>query len=334
MASPIYLSRQDFSSAYVKTMANKRRIYASSGRGDSGFERVRDVDFPDISHTPKFKLDEQQRMFTIGSCFARNVEHVLARRGINCLTTRQVLPGDFYELTGLGARSGALNAYTPMSMLELVKLATDERRGDFGALKVGEGEWIDMMVSGLRVLTTQELQVVRKFLFDIYRTLPTAEVVFITLGYTESWFDTVDGIYVNRSPGGSRRAIRHGSRYEFHNANAQTTVETLRQIVEYIHGVTGEKAKIILTVSPVPLHGTFTNRDVVTANLYSKCTLLSSAVQVAEEYSYVDYFPSYELVTFSRPELTWAQDGVHVNQGVVEKIMEKFQGLYFDALAD
>jgi hypothetical protein len=322
--------RVQFEQAYSETKQNKHRIYTAVGNnGKSGFERTRQADFPAIFHRPKFKLDQNSQVFTIGSCFARNIESSLAARGIGCVTTKCIIPGELYELEGLGARNGALNAYTPYSMLELVRRADSRPEPTFGALQVDDDGWIDMLVSGLNVLTKDQLEDVRGKLFDTYFQLKSCGVVIVTLGYTESWFDRLDKIYVNRSPGSSRKAMRHGDRYEFHNASATQVEAVLREIVDNVERLTHGAAKIIFTVSPVPLHATFSNRDSVSANLYSKSTLLSAAMAVSEENDSVDYFPSYELVIYSNPDLTWANDGVHVKPAAVDRVIEKFHSLYY-----
>ena len=88
------------------------------------------------------------------------------------------------------------------------------------------------------------------------------------------------------------------------------------------------KANIVVTVSPVPFHGTFTDMDVIIANQYSKSTLISSAMNVANQYDFVDYFPSYEMASMARRSHVWEDDGVHVKPAFVEKIMERFSSSY------
>jgi hypothetical protein len=323
--------RINFKDAQKITSANKGRIYAKmNDSGTSGFERITKERFPDIRIDPKFKVSKSGKFFTIGSCFARNIEVVLAKQGVECLTSKCVVPGEFYDQKGLGARNGALNAYTPHSMLDLIRLTQRPDATAAGTLKLGEDEWVDMMVSGIRFLTAEELAYVRGMILDVYKALSEADTVVITLGYTESWFDTQDNIFVNRSPGASIKTVRHGERFQFMNASAAQVETALVEIVEEIRRQTSDRAQIILTTSPVPLHGTFTGTDVVCANQYSKSTLLTSAVAVASRYPWVDYYPSYEMVTLSDRSWTWDNDGVHVNPEVVSQVIGRFSDAYFE----
>jgi hypothetical protein len=323
--------RINYKDASKITSGNKARIYAKmNDSGSSGFERVTRDRFPDIRVSPKFKVSKAGKFFTIGSCFARNIEALLSKQGVECLTSKCVIPEELYELKGLGARNGALNAYTPHSMLDLVRLTSRSDSETAGTLKLGDHEWADMMVSGLRFLTAEELAFSRNMVLDVYKKLVEADTVIITLGYTESWYDTYDKIFINRSPGASIKTVRHGDRYQFMNASATQVEAALDEIVQEIRRQTNDRARIILTTSPVPLHGTFTGNDVVCANQYSKSTLLTSAVAVASRHEFVDYYASYEMVTLSDRSWTWHGDGVHVNPEVVGQVIEKFADAYFE----
>ena len=57
------------------------------------------------------------------------------------------------------------------------------------------------------------------------------------------------------------------------------------------------QARIILTVSPVPLIATYTDTDVLSATTYSKAVLRAVADDLARDFSNVFYFPSYEIIT-------------------------------------
>ena len=54
---------------------------------------------------------------------------------------------------------------------------------------------------------------------------------------------------------------------------------------------------MLLTVSPVPLIATISDRHVLTATTYSKSVLRVAAEQATATIDAVDYFPSYEVIT-------------------------------------
>ena len=317
-----------FKEASANTHANPHRIHlVTAGNGRSGAERLAQP-IPEIAIKPKFKLDGDGRFFAIGSCFARNIEIALARNGVDCITTRLRVPSDCYEISGLGARNGMLNAYTPYSMRDIVQLPTRADALEAGVLQVGDDEWVDMLVSGIRPLPRAQLLDIRASVVDLYRDLAQADVVVVTLGYTESWYDNQDQIFVNRSPGGSSRTLRRGERYSFQNLNAAQVADALASIAGHVHAVTGGRAKMIITTSPVPLHATFTNRDVICANSYSKATLLSAAVELASNHDWIDYYPSYEMVMGADRDLAWLEDGVHVKTALIDQVIGRFTQAY------
>jgi hypothetical protein len=82
--------------------------------------------------------------------------------------------------------------------------------------------------------------------------------------------------------------------------------------------------RFVVTVSPVPLHATFTGQDVVIANAYSKATLRSVAGAFCATHDDVDYFPSYEMVMFSNQAKTWGKDRRHVDSGLTTHIAQTF----------
>ena len=57
------------------------------------------------------------------------------------------------------------------------------------------------------------------------------------------------------------------------------------------------KLRFLLTVSPVPLVATATSQQVVVASSYSKSVLRAVAGHLESKYDFVDYFPSFEIVS-------------------------------------
>ncbi|MDH6266389.1 hypothetical protein M2360_001785 [Rhizobium sp. SG_E_25_P2] len=318
----------EFGVAQKTASTNKQRIWSSTGKGGSGFERI-SGHFPDLKINPKFKISKDANFFTIGSCFAREVESALQALNITSLTLSALFPATYYALAKSEAYNGALNVYTPASMRDLLSLGSRPNPMEIAALQVGD-DWYDMLLSGFRPLTREEFDIARGILVSTYAQLSSADVVVVTLGFTEAWLDTHDHIYVNRSPAATMATVKAGARYNFHNLAAPQVMDMLENIVSIIQAQTNDRAKIVFTTSPVPLHATFGGADVISANTYSKSTLVSAANWIASKYDFVDYFPSYEFVTHMRRDLAYIEDGVHVNRDVVAAIMKLFVESYIE----
>ena len=84
--------------------------------------------------------------------------------------------------------------------------------------------------------------------------------------------------------------------YEFVNFNVHDIVADMQAFIDRLLGVNAD-AKIILTVSPVPLIATYENQHVLVATTYSKSVLRAAAGEIALRNSMCDYFPSYEIIT-------------------------------------
>jgi hypothetical protein len=111
--------------------------------------------------------------------------------------------------------------------------------------------------------------------------------------------------------------------YEENKANLDEIYEIISQ---YGH----PNSHIIVTVSPVPLLATFTGRDVVVANSFSKSVLRAVAEEWASDKTNVDYFPSYEIVTNTKRDVAWENDLRHVRAEVVNSIMNQLKKHYFE----
>jgi hypothetical protein len=59
--------------------------------------------------------------------------------------------------------------------------------------------------------------------------------------------------------------------------------------------------------------------------------LRAVAEEFAAAHGNVDYFPSYELVSYADPKSAWAWDHRHVTPGLVAHIMGLFARHYVDA---
>ncbi|MFD1951728.1 GSCFA domain-containing protein [Sphingomonas arantia] len=57
--------------------------------------------------------------------------------------------------------------------------------------------------------------------------------------------------------------------------------------------------RVVLTVSPVPLIATYEPRSVLVSTSYSKAVLRVAADEALRRFDWVDYFPSYEIITGS-----------------------------------
>jgi hypothetical protein len=88
------------------------------------------------------------------------------------------------------------------------------------------------------------------------------------------------------------------SRYEFVNFETDEIISDMQTFIGKLM-IVNSRAKIILTVSPVPLIATYEDRHVIVSTTYSKSALRAAADTLVRHNSQCDYFPSYEIITGS-----------------------------------
>jgi hypothetical protein len=121
------------------------------------------------------------------------------------------------------------------------------------------------------------------------------DVFVFTLGLTETWLSKEDGTAFPVAPG-CGAGVFDKSKYTFHNLTVNEVVSDMSQFLIKLQSI-NPKAKVILTVSPVPLIATFEYRSVLCSTTYSKSVLRVAAEQAQAEFEHVVYFPSYEIIT-------------------------------------
>lgn len=281
--------------------------------------------FAKITNKPKFFIDRGASIYTIGSCFARNVEHALLINGFRVPTAEFQFDQTIY-VAKPHFQNTVLNKYNPHSM------ASEIMRGlgrldfpDHGLLEVEPGVWFDPQTSHTRTMSKGAALSLRHQLDNISFEISKADLIVLTLGLTETWLDTASKIVFNSINPGAIRPIHN--RVHFHNVNFPECLSTLREAFLALYEV-NPAVKIIITVSPVPMTQTFTDMDVISANSLSKATLRSVAGALAAEFDYVDYFPSYEMVINSPREISWLDDQIHVQPRIVNKVISEFVERY------
>src|SRR5262249_4359490 len=135
----------------------------------------------------------------MGSCFARNVEEHLIYNGIEVLSRRITCPAG--EWHGLRI-NGFVNKFTTLSMLNELNWVVD--RPDITQdlfESTGQG-WRDLqLANGVSPVSLERAIERRTYLInDYFSRIRDANVIILTLGLNETWFDTRTCRYLNVAP--------------------------------------------------------------------------------------------------------------------------------------
>lgn len=314
----------------VKVMASLVSQQVSCWPARDKQNRLEPECWPEIK--PTFRLSPDMKIFTIGSCFARNIEAYLVKAGYKV---------PVYQ----GSSSGSLgqnhlNKYTPPTIYQELKwayniLTRDKTLCDADLeplfFEKGDGRTLDLHLFPYRFVSAAEARQRRTEVYRIFSEAFTADVVVITLGLVEAWWDTHSNLYILQAPIGILRGDDL-QRFYFERLTFQDCYDWVNRTIDLLES-TGTK-KYLLTTSPVPLARTFTSDDVIIANSYSKSILRAVAGQISQERGNVDYFPSFESVMLTKQDYVWHDDLLHVSSNFVGRIMARVDDKYFDRRGD
>ena len=275
---------------------------------------------------PEFRIDRSDKLFAIGSCFARGIESALKGRGFQVESAAT----DFDRFSTVDGKKvtalGFTNKYTTYSILNELSWALDPEAKfpEASIVDLDERRSVDPHINPtLPVVDRAGTLERRRIIQAVNARLRDCRVLFMTLGLVEVWFDRQAQVHLNTTPSPEMRA-RDPSRYEFKVSNYLQNMENLEQLYALLQRFGHPELQIVVTTSPVPLNATFTGQDIVVANTYSKSTLRVVAQDFAAAHPNVQYFPSYEIVMNSRRELAWEEDLRHVQGAMTQHVMDQF----------
>lgn len=283
-----------------------------------------DLLFPSLK--PKFLLDAPAKVFTIGSCFARNIElALLDHDGIELPTSEFSVPKSEWDFRP----NGLLNEYNPGTISQRILSAVGGKGDPEETIVQGEDGVIDLLLPGGSPVSFERAVARRREIEVVYESLVSSDLVIVTLGLVEAWFDEETGLFLNRMP--KRQDLkRQPERYSFHRLGVSEALPLLDRAFGGL--VEAGVERVLLTVSPVPLGTTFSGEDVVVANSFSKAVLRVCAEELSRKYRQVDYFPSYEMVSSGGLD-AFNPDNIHVRDAVVRRVTGHMLSAYFPNLA-
>lgn len=129
----------------------------------------------------------------------------------------------------------------------------------------------------------------------VRRMLEACDVFVFTLGLTVAWISNEDGSVFPMCPG-TVAGNFDDNKYAFKNFTVAEILDDVESFITLMRRVNPE-IHIILTVSPVPLTATASGQHVLCATTYPKSVLRAVAGDLYQRYDFIDYFPSYEIIT-------------------------------------
>ena len=246
-------------------------------------------------------IDKTTQITAFGSCFAANLSKWLSERNFRVLNKSDDAARAYVVTMG----EGMVNSFVIRQQFEWAwedKVFEQALWHGYKAEEYGYDE---------------EVRQETKRIFD------ETELFILTFGLSEVWYDEPTGnVFWRTIPKDAYDPRRH----KFRLSTVEENRDNIRAIYDLIRKHRPD-AKILVTLSPVPLIATFRDVSCISANSVSKATLRVAVDEVVREVrdeGHLFYWPSYELVTdvFRGP---YKPDRRHVRPVVLNYIMRLFE---------
>lgn len=246
-------------------------------------------------------IDKSTRITAFGSCFAANISKWLGKRNYRVSTKDPDAQNAYVVRIG----EGMVNSFVIRQQFEWAW----ENRTFEESLWHGYDKEVYSYDESVRTQT--------KDLFD------NTDVFVLTFGLSEVWYDAeTNNVFWRSVPKEFYDPERHLFRV--------STVEENRDNIDAIYQLIRKHrpdAKIIVTLSPIPLIATFRGESCITANSVSKSVLrvaIDEVMRARKAEGYLHYWPSYELImdVFRAP---FIEDRRHIDPVILDFIMTQFE---------
>ncbi len=246
-------------------------------------------------------IDKSTQITAFGSCFAANISNWLSERNFRVLNKADDATRAYVVTMG----EGMVNSFVIRQQFEWAWENRVFEQALWHGYKAEEYGY------------DEEVRLETKRIFD------ETDVFILTFGLSEVWYDDHTGnVFWRTIP----KDAYDPSRHKFRLSTVEENRENIRAIYDLIRKYRPD-AKIIVTLSPVPLIATFRDVSCISANSVSKATLrvaVDEVVRDVRDEGRMFYWPSYELVTdvFRSP---YKADRRHVRPVVLSYIMRLFE---------
>jgi hypothetical protein len=249
---------------------------------------------------PRLKLQQSDKVVTAGSCFAQHIGRALTRVGFNWFDAEPGPgPADLNRKFNYGVfsfRTG--NIYTVALLRQWIEWALGVKP-ESNEIWEKDGRFYDPFRPNIEpggFASADEVRAARKVTLNAIRmAVAETKVLVFTLGLTEAWVNAASADIYPMCPGTVAGAF-DGSVHVFRNYKYGEIYEDLSLVAAHLRDC-NPTIQILLTVSPVPLTATASGNHVLVATTYSKAVLRAAAGDICDSLPYIDYFPSFEIIT-------------------------------------
>lgn len=248
-------------------------------------------------------IDRDTKITAFGSCFAANISNYLNDRDFRVLTRSQTRA----HVVDMG--EGIVNSYAILQQFEWA----------FRNVVPSQPLW-----HGYRA---EEFGYDDEVRANTLRMFEDTDVFILTLGLSEVWYDEPTGeVFWRAVP----EAVFDPTRHRFRVTTVAENVTNLRAMYALIREFVPQ-ARIILTLSPIPLVATFRPESCIGANAVSKAVLRAAIDELYRDVAkdgHLFYWPSYEVIEYGFGFGRYEDDRRHIKPPILDYVMALFETHY------
>jgi hypothetical protein len=249
-----------------------------------------------------FNLTHKDDIFLMGSCFTENIGVKLEHFGFNPFSNP-------YGIT-----------FNPLSLAQQLQEILRQKQYSEDELLSFKNQHLSLQhhSSFNHTIVDEILNNINENIEKAHHKLKSAKVLFLSLGSSWVWRYNTSGKLVNNC----HKIPTSEFTKEILSADEITQAfdEVLAEIKDF-----NTNLKVVFTVSPVRhwRHG-------ATENSRSKAILLNAVHRLNDNFSFLDYFPSYEIMMDDlRDYRFYTDDMLHPSAKAIEYIWQKFGDAFF-----
>lgn len=252
---------------------------------------------------PEPFITPEMKVTAFGSCFAEHIGNYLNERNYNILTKSDA---NAYVVQ---VQEGMVNSYAIRQQFDWA----------FRGVAPTTGLW-----HGYEAEEYEYDEAVRLTTLDMFEQ---TDVFILTFGLSEVWYDEPTGeVFWRAVPAEKFDPDRH----KFRVTTVAENAANLRAIYDTIREFRPD-ARIVFTLSPIPLLATFRPVSCVTANAVSKAILRAAIDEVHRDVAAdgkLFYWPSYEIVLEAFGAGRYRTDRRHIHERILDYVMALFETHY------
>lgn len=281
-------------------------------------ERLRPFARPQV--LAGIELPSQPVCYTMGTCLARTIDKAINFSGLTYFSAHRGLP----------RQSAAFNAPTAFHKVCLPSIENELRWAsdpihDAGvhSLAMLREEYVDLQISAqFAHEQSKALQLRRDYNASFARAFD-ADLIFVTIGVTENWFDTKTSLYINGMPPPQLEKDEPG-RFELHDWQVEDVHACLSRIYALLQGNSRRPRppRLAVCVSPVGIGTGYGPEDQLIADVESKAIMRVAASEFTRNTQHADYAPIYEFAILSDRSTVY-ETGLldHINISCVDRLV-------------